>query len=190
MEFWRVFRVRATQEYEVSYIDEHLNSGETVLYRTRLHWVVMIKHIVAALVLAGLSFGCFFWSFSTLHHKNSISGPLTSVGFLMLVAAAAIVLVAFSKRSATEMAVTNKRVVVKVGILSRRSREIFLSKIESVNVDQSFAGRIFSFGTIVLRGVGGTPESFPNIAHPLEFWNKVQEQIQRAQEVRTAMVTN
>jgi uncharacterized membrane protein YdbT with pleckstrin-like domain len=84
------------------------------------------------------------------------------------------------------MAVTNKRVLIKVGLLSRRSTQIMLSKIESVHVDQSVVGRLLSFGTIVIRGVGGTPEPFVKIADPLEFWNEVQEQIDRPQENRTA----
>jgi uncharacterized membrane protein YdbT with pleckstrin-like domain len=84
------------------------------------------------------------------------------------------------------MAVTNKRVLVKTGILSRRSIEIMLAKIESIVVDQTLAGRMFNFGTIIVRGTGGTPEAFNRIAHPLEFRRKVQEQIDRLPETRTA----
>ena len=61
-----------------------------------------------------------------------------------------------------------------------------LSKIESVSVDQSLLGRMLSFGTIMVRGVGGTPEPFAKIAHPLEFRRKVQEQIDKLPEGRTA----
>jgi len=170
----------------LSYIDKNLSSGETVLYRTRLHWIAMVSYFITAVVVALAGVGLLITSFSKLNAKGGASGQLAAFGLLLLVAATIIVVVAFWKRSATEMAVTNKRVLVKVGLLSRRSTQIMLSKIESVHVDQSVVGRMLSFGTIVIRGVGGTPEPFVKIADPLEFWNEVQEQIDRPQENRTA----
>jgi hypothetical protein len=100
-------------------------------------------------------------------------------GLCVLGVALIIFAVGLVKRSSTEMAVTNKRVLVKVGLMSRRTIEIMLSKIESVRVDQSLMARMLGYGTIVVRGVGGTPEPFPDIAHPLEFRRQVQEQIDR-----------
>jgi len=170
----------------LSYIDNNLSSGETVLYRTRLHWIAMVSHFITAFAVALAGIGLLITSFSKLNTKGGASGELAVLGFLLLVAAAVVVVLAFWKRSATEMAVTNKRVLIKVGLLSRRSTQIMLSKIESVHVDQSVVGRMLSFGTIVIRGVGGTPEPFVKIADPLEFWNEVQEQIDKLQESRTA----
>ena len=77
---------------------------------------------------------------------------------------------------ADEFVITNNRVVVKTGIISRYTFEMNLNKIETVNVDQSIMGRIFGFGTIIIVGTGGTKESFPNIAKPLEFRKKFQEE--------------
>ena len=78
-------------------------------------------------------------------------------------------------RYADEFAVTNKRVIVKTGLISRRTLEMNLSKIESVNVDQTIFGRLLGYGTITIIGTGGTRESFPNISHPLAFRKKFQE---------------
>ena len=50
-----------------------------------------------------------------------------------------------------------------------------LSKIESVNIDQSILGRILGYGTIHIIGTGGTKEAFPQIQKPLEFRKKFQE---------------
>lgn len=72
-------------------------------------------------------------------------------------------------RYSDEFAVTNKRVIVKTGLISRRTLEMNLSKIESVNVDQTIFGRLLGYGTITIIGTGGTRESFPNISHPIEF---------------------
>ena len=74
-----------------------------------------------------------------------------------------------------EFAITNKRIIVKTGLIQRHTLEMNLSKIESVNVDQSIMGRIFGYGTITIIGTGGTRESFPNIQRPMEFRKMFQE---------------
>ena len=71
--------------------------------------------------------------------------------------------------------VTNKRIIVKTGIISRRTLEMNLNKIESVNVDQSIMGRMLGYGTITIIGTGGTRESFPDIGHAVEFRKRFQE---------------
>ena len=79
------------------------------------------------------------------------------------------------KRWSDEFVVTNKRVIVKTGLFSRRTLEMNLNKIESVNVDQSIMGRMLGYGTITIIGTGGTKESFPNIGHAVDFRKRFQE---------------
>jgi uncharacterized membrane protein YdbT with pleckstrin-like domain len=74
-----------------------------------------------------------------------------------------------------EFAITNKRVIIKTGLISRKTFEMNHSKIESVNVDQGILGRILGYGTIRIVGSGGTKEVFPKIQRPLEFRKKFQE---------------
>lgn len=74
-----------------------------------------------------------------------------------------------------EFAITNKRVIIKTGLISRKTFEMNHSKIESVNVDQSILGRILGYGTITIVGSGGTREVFPNISKPLAFRKMFQE---------------
>jgi uncharacterized membrane protein YdbT with pleckstrin-like domain len=83
------------------------------------------------------------------------------------------------------MAVTNKRVLVKTGMISRNTTEMMLGKIESIVVNQGILGRMLSYGTIIVRGTGGTPEPFARIAHPLEFRKQVQQELDKLQ-ARTA----
>lgn len=77
--------------------------------------------------------------------------------------------------STSEFAITNKRVIIKVGLISRRTLEMNLNKIESVNVNQGILGRLLGYGTIVVVGTGGTKEPFASIADPLTFRKKFQE---------------
>jgi uncharacterized membrane protein YdbT with pleckstrin-like domain len=74
-----------------------------------------------------------------------------------------------------EFAITNKRVIIKTGLISRKTFEMNHSKIESVNVDQGILGRILGYGTIRIVGSGGTKEVFPKIQRPLQFRKKFQE---------------
>jgi uncharacterized membrane protein YdbT with pleckstrin-like domain len=76
----------------------------------------------------------------------------------------------------SEFAVTNKRVIMKIGWISRQVLELNLHKIESVNVDQSLLGRLLGYGTITVIGTGGTRETFDRIAHPFAFRKAFQEQ--------------
>jgi uncharacterized membrane protein YdbT with pleckstrin-like domain len=78
-------------------------------------------------------------------------------------------------RISSEFAITNRRVIIKVGLVSRRTFEMNLSKIESVNVDQSLLGRMLGYGTISLIGTGGSKETFGDIAAPLEFRRQFQQ---------------
>lgn len=68
-----------------------------------------------------------------------------------------------------EFVITNKRVIMKTGVISRNIFEMTVAHIESINVDQSIMGRIFGYGTVIIVGSGGTKESFDNIASPIRF---------------------
>ena len=80
------------------------------------------------------------------------------------------------QRATSEFAITNKRVIIKVGLISRRTLEMNLSKIESVNVNQGIFARLLGYGTIVVIGTGGTKEQFAGISDPMTFRKKFQEQ--------------
>jgi uncharacterized membrane protein YdbT with pleckstrin-like domain len=72
--------------------------------------------------------------------------------------------------------VTTKRVIIKVGLVRRRSVELLLRQVEAIRVEQGILGRILGYGTIIVGGTGGTAEPFSEIAAPLEFRRQVQMQ--------------
>lgn len=161
----------------MSYAAKHLIAGEQVQYETKLHWVVMLGHVTLALILAIVGAGLLAGPWSTLRGAEEYSGALRWVGVASLVAALIFLIVGLVQRDATEMAVTNKRVIVKTGLASRRTVELLLPRIESVVVEEPAMGRALGYGTVILRGTGGTPEAFRQIAHPLRFREQVQRQI-------------
>jgi uncharacterized membrane protein YdbT with pleckstrin-like domain len=146
------------------YIDDILQPGEKVLYSTNAHWMFYLPAIAAWIVVAVLLLGSF---------------AAAAIPALMLVcwASAAVVAVAalfwtlraWFHRWTTETDVTNMRVVHKTGFIKRRSFEMALDKIESVDVDQSILGRLLNYGDVTVNGVGEGTQNIPTIAAPLAF---------------------
>jgi uncharacterized membrane protein YdbT with pleckstrin-like domain len=167
------------QNTRVGYVENNLITGEGVTYRARLHWILFLKPLFfAAVILAFV--GLIFYA---LDLQNSLS-PQTLVltGVAVLVIAAVPVLGAFLSWHSAEFAVTNKRVILKTGFIQSKTAEMFLNKVESVGVEQSIGARILGYGTIVIRGTGGSLEPFHRVSAPLKFRNEIQEQIGTAFE--------
>src|SRR5215475_2605541 len=149
------------------YIDAILQPGEKVLYSTNAHWMFHLPGIgawIAAIILLVLS----------------RATTIESVTLLCLAASAVVAIVAlywtvkaWFHRWTTETDVTNMRVVHKTGFIKRRTFEMALDKVESVDVNQSILGRILNYGDVTINGVGEGRETISTIASPLEFRNHI-----------------
>ena len=142
-----------------SYVQNNLIAGEQAVYETGLHPIVYLSP--AAMIFGGIVLGSVV--------NPSIGAVVLGFGVLALAGA-------WIRQWASEFAVTNRRVIVKVGFISRRTIEINMSKVESVEVNQDIFGRMFNYGTIVVIGTGGTKEPFDLIKDPLAFRRAVQSQ--------------
>lgn len=136
----------------MKYIDNNLLKGETVIYRAHLHWFFLVRDIILSCLLMALLIG-----FVLL--------PILLIRDIILI-------------KTSEFAVTNKRVICKTGLVSRSTFETLITRIEGFGADQDIFGRMFGFGTISVRGVGGSQCSYKNIADPLEFKSAVQVQME------------
>lgn len=143
----------------MSYIDDNLMTGETVIYRAKLHWIIYkwpVIWLLLAIVLGS-------------------EAPDLMVGFIFLSILTGVI--SYMDFTTSEFGLTNKRVVLKYGIIRRHSLDTLLTKVEGFTVDQGILGRALDYGTITVRGGSGTPEKFNHISAPFEFKKKVQEQI-------------
>ncbi len=157
----------------MSYLDDHLLAGERIVYRAKLHWTIFLTSIVV--VLLGIGLGILL---QVVEPAYSYAGAaLAGVGLLLAIGPAV-------QYISSEFAVTDKRVLGKVGFIERESDETLLSKIEAIAVDQGVIGRILGFGTVTITGTGGTQEVFPRISEPLEFRRQIQSQIIALEERR------
>ena len=168
----------------MGYVDRNLVPGETLLYRTRHHWLVLMGPFFGGLLLLVPGIALMAEAIATRDSAGLVVGSATISPKVMVVSgvvlvAAAIIVFSYgvAKRNATEMAVTNRRVLIKTGMTSRRTLDLMLSRVESIGVEETAAGRMLGYGSVVVRGTGGTPEPFLMIAHPQEFRRAVQEQI-------------
>ncbi|MDD1519688.1 MULTISPECIES: PH domain-containing protein [Bradyrhizobium] len=149
------------------YIDEILQPGERVLYSTNAHWIFYVPAIVAWIAALALL----------------ILSRQATVDWLVLLCLAAAALAALAglywtvkgwfHRFTTETDVTNLRVVHKTGFIKRRTFEMALDKVESVDVDQTILGRILNYGDVTIRGVGEGIETIKTIASPLAFRSSI-----------------
>lgn len=165
----------------MSYVEKHLMEGEKVAHETRLHWVVLVAPLLLCALFA--TPGVALLVAAADRRGDPGAGPQSMmIGGIALLAIALVILIrGILTRNAVQMAVTNKRVIAKVGVVTRRTVDLLLSRVESVGVEEGVMGRMLGYGTVILRGTGGTPEIFNKIAHPLEFRTQVQQQIDAMQ---------
>jgi len=146
----------------MDYVTRVLQPGESVILTTRLHPIIFLPAalwLVVAVVLLIVAL--------TLSGDWRIGGEALAVFCLIFAIAAGIP--ALIRRISTELAVTDRRVIYKSGVLARHTLEMNRSKVESVDVDQSVLGRLCGFGTIIVRGTGGSLEPIRMISDPLTF---------------------
>jgi uncharacterized membrane protein YdbT with pleckstrin-like domain len=142
----------------MGYVESNLLPNEQITYRANLHWVIYALPAIIFLIAIAVALGGGGW----------IAGmAIGIVGVVLL-------LPPWIKASSSEFAITNKRVLIKVGLVRRHSLELLLQKVEGIGVDQGILGRILGYGTITVSGVGGTKETFQMISNPLEFRRQVQ----------------
>lgn len=149
----------------MGYVETNLLNGEEVLHKGEVHWQVFVPAIIFAVF--GLAFlfipdggsGCSF-------------GSLAPLFFLLALISG---VAGFIRQATTELVVTNKRVIGKVGLIRRNSLEIGHAKIESLGVDQNILGRLLNYGTVTIAGTGGNRLPVRSISNPLQFRNKASE---------------
>jgi hypothetical protein len=168
----------------MSYVERNLVPGETLLYQTRHHWIVLIGPLMVALLLGLPGLWLLFEALGKRPELDEYAARVPGGAQTFLILGVILVIIALAnlawgmvKRSATEMAVTNRRVLIKTGMGSRRTLDLMLSRVESIGVEETMWGRVMGYGSVIVRGTGGTPEPFVKISNPQEFRRQVQQQI-------------
>jgi len=143
-----------------SYIDDTLIKDEKVIYAGNISLWSQLPLILLGLIMLPLGL---------------ILLPLFGLGLLFL-------LLAFIQCKTTELAFTNKRVIAKIGFISRKTTELNIAKIESMQVNQDILGRIFNFGTLVIGGAGNPQVPIVGISNPMTFRRSFMEYQDRVRQ--------
>jgi uncharacterized membrane protein YdbT with pleckstrin-like domain len=149
----------------MGYIESQLLPNERIVARTARNKIVLVVPTLFVALFAGAGLGAL------------ISHQAVGLVVLMLLLAIAIGGIAWMMYKSADFAVTTSRLILKQGLISRRTLELQLNKVEAVNVDQSIFGRILGYGTLQVGGTGGTKEVFSIVNHPDAFRTAVQAQI-------------
>jgi uncharacterized membrane protein YdbT with pleckstrin-like domain len=136
-----------------SYVDEVLAPGERIAARARFHWTTYFWPI--------------FWTVLSLGVGIIITGPW--------------MLAIWLRQKSTDLVVTDRRLIHKTGLIGREVVEHRLSKIETINVDQSVLGRVLNYGTVKVTGTGLSAIAFARIADPLGFKRAIEAVAHRVQ---------
>lgn len=145
----------------MSYINKNLMLDEVVVHRTTLHWILFLRPVLFLLLCILV-----------------LPSPDVAVleGFLLLIAIVDGGL-KFVHYKTSEFGLTNRRVLLKSGLIRVTSLELYLQKIESIDVDQGIIGRLLGYGTLSVIGTGGSKKKFANVRKPLVFRRQIQSQI-------------
>jgi uncharacterized membrane protein YdbT with pleckstrin-like domain len=148
--------------------DRILRPDETLLYVSRVHWVVYLPG--AALIAFGMAAAWLLRGFAGAAGYSIPSLIALAIGVSL---GGIGVARAWWRRLTVEVAVTDHRIIYRHGLLRRHTFEMGTDKIESVHVDQSVLGRVLDYGDITVRGTGSSFEPLRTIASPVEFHNQV-----------------
>ena len=149
------------------YVDKVLQPGEAILQVTTISRVGYLRGI-AVLVAAFVAWGVTSTSTTSL---ISVSGEIATLA--LIVAGLYLIGVTWWRRFTTEVAVTDRRVIYAIGFINRRTVEMNMDKIESVDVEQPLVGRLLNYGDIIIHGTGDSEEVLQEIDHPLDFRSRI-----------------
>ncbi|CAN7603351.1 PH domain-containing protein [Bradyrhizobium sp. LjRoot220] len=149
------------------YIDDILQPDEKVLYSSNAHWIFFLPAIMAWVVAVAL------FVVSGMVPPGPLVLVCMSLAAIVAIFALYRTVTAWFHRWITEIDVTNLRVVHKTGFIQRKTFEMSLDKVESVDVSQSILGRLLNYGDVEIFGVGEGGKIIKTIASPLEFRNAI-----------------
>jgi uncharacterized membrane protein YdbT with pleckstrin-like domain len=148
----------------MSYVQHVLQPGEQVRKVSSLHWIGY-WHGVAVGLLAVVA----YW----LSETRLLPGIWRYTAYALALIGVVLLIQQWLRWWITEIAVTDRRVIYKKGLIRRQTNEMNMDKVESVKIDQSILGRMLDYGNVTILGTGEGLETLRTIASPIELRNSI-----------------
>jgi uncharacterized membrane protein YdbT with pleckstrin-like domain len=148
----------------MSYVQRVLQPGEQVRHISSIHWIVYWPGVAVAL-LAVVA----YWFSET----RFLTGVWRYTAYALALVAIFLLIQQWIQCWVTEIAVTNRRVIYKKGLIRRQTNEMNMDKVESVQIDQSILGRMLDYGDVTILGTGEGFETLRTISSPIELRNSI-----------------
>lgn len=166
----------------MEYIKNNLLENENIIFVEKPHWIIFSTTVWALIATIYIAYFAPLMIFNTYIYGYWKASHL--INLMLVIATLYWFFQALIMYYTSEYGVTTKRVMMKVGLIRRRSLEILIEKVEGISVDQSIVGRLLNYGTITIIGTGGTRDSFLFIPNPMRFRKTVQQQIDDLESAR------
>jgi len=169
--------------YISAYVKRSMQDDELVRYTAQLHWIVY--HAGVFITLFGAFVGHFLPvlvnDFLGEDYSVFLSAPIKYISIMIIVIGALQLLISFIRQISTELVVTDQRVIAKHGLISTTSYELMMTKVEGATIDQTILGRIFGYGTLMVKGTGGGISPIDHVAKPFFFHAALMDSLQEVQ---------
>ncbi|MBP3213159.1 MAG: PH domain-containing protein [Prevotella sp.] len=148
----------------MGYIEKNLMDGEQIVYEARQHWMIYWKPFLLLLIGIGL-----------------FAIPTSDMALVMQICMSLVLLVvagiwAVNIYGGRKYILTNRRLILKRGLVRRESTDLVLRRCEGVSIAQSIMGRLLGYGTVSVS-TGEVANEFRLIEHPVEFATHINQQI-------------
>ena len=155
----------------MGYIEKNLMNGEQIVYEARQHWIIYLKPFLLLLIAIGL-----------------FVIPTKDMALLMQVCMSVVLLVvaaiwAVNIYGGRKYILTNRRLILKRGILRRESTDLVLRRCEGVSISQTILGRMLNYGDVNVS-TGEVANKFVQIEIPVQFSSQINQLISQNLQVR------
>jgi len=155
------------------FVSKNLMADENIVYITKLHWVIYLQALTAILI------GAIMIVVIPIFGETTVKNTLVLPGMIVIIVGILYGIYLNLLIKTSEFVITNKRVIMKKGLISTTTLEVLFSKAESIAAHQSIGGKLFGYGDITVIGSGGTKNEFNYIEKPFDFRKAAQDEIDK-----------
>ena len=155
----------------MSYVSKLLLPDEKIVHIATLHWIIFVPGLIFTILGGTTAFLSHdLADFLPIASLAAVSQRIVAgIGLILSLAGLGLLLGATIRQSATELVITNCRLIAKYGFISRATFEILINRVTGVNFDQTITGRMLGYGTVLVHGAGGDISPFDGVSNPQTF---------------------